>query len=159
MKLIISDASLLRSKQPMAEMLYGLQTQAEETLNLGQFWRTGESSPSARGEEQLDAYMEGLLQPPGICRVDVEDYVGPGRPIVFVSTAADAGAIRLVVSIRDEAGEPVECSEAMQIPGTGTEWGCAVLEPVPSGTLLHVSVKAIDCVGGVRVAHRRLVVP
>ena len=158
MKITIFDPSLLRSPQPMVEMLYRLQTQAEDSVNLGQFWRRQEPTASGQGE-QCEIHMDGLLQPPGIERVDIDDDEGEGEPIIFVSTAGDAGAIKLAMSIRDEAGNPVECSGAIYIPGSGTEWGCSILEPLPPGMLLHVSVTASDCVGGVRVEHRRLVVP
>ena len=158
MKKIIFDPVILQSRQPMVEAIYRLQVQEENCFHSRMLWEDLKKPASLPKQTEYEMYMEHLLQPPDIVRVefDGEEAV---LPIIFISMANNAGSIRLFVCIWDGEGNLMESGRAFYMPGSGTEWGVVIQEPVPSGTTLQVSVKAFDCVGGVRVKHCRFIMP
>jgi hypothetical protein len=156
---VIFDPSLLKSEQPMAEAIYRLQIQ-EENFFFSQSWLGSlMPTPSAPQPVKGEIYMEGLLRPPGIDSVEIDDYEGETDPIVFISADEGVGKIDIFVSVVDEQGKLVESGPAFYIPGSGTEWAFTILEPVPPETPVDVSIHVVDCVGGVRVEHHRLTIP
>lgn len=156
---IIFDPILLDAPHPMAEMLYRLQTQKESSFSARELFRS--QMPSARGRRHYsyEIYHDGLLLPPDILQIDLSDYDGQAGGCIFIAPASDAGSIKVYVSIRGEQGNLIESSRAIPIAPGAQEWGCAAIEPVPSGATVTVSVTAVDCVGGVRVVNRRITVP
>lgn len=154
---VIFDPALLHAEQPMAEVIYQLQSQRES------FFPRNLSGlvPAASTPEPVshEIYMEGLLRPPGIDSVKIEADEDGTDPILFISAAENAGKINIFVSVLDESGNLVTCGPAFYLPGSGTQWAFPILEPVASGIPVHVSIHVIDCVGGVRVDHHRLIVP
>jgi len=153
---VIFDPDLLRSEQTMAEAIYRLRSQGENFIprNLCNLMPT----PSTPELVSLEVSMEGLLRPPVIDFVQIEDD-GRTGPIIFISAAGDAGKINIFVSVLDEGGDVVARGSAFYIPGSGTQWAFVLLEPIASGTLVHVSIHVIDCVGGVRRENYRLTIP
>jgi hypothetical protein len=103
--------------------------------------------------------MIGLLRPPGIASLEIDNYEGETDPIIFISADEGAGKINIFVSVLDDHGKLVASGPAFFIPGSGTEWAFTILEPVPPGTPVDVSIHVTDCVGGVRVEHHRLTIP
>ena len=152
---VIFDPALLQSEQTMAEAIYRLQSQEDHFVpgNLC----SPMPAPPAPERVSLEISMEGLLQPPGIDYVKIE--ADDVSPIVFISTAEDAGKVNVFVSVLDEGGKVLAHGPAFYFPRSGTEWAFAVFEPVPSGTAVRVSIHAIDCTGGVRVETHRLTIP
>lgn len=158
MKKIIFDPVILQSRQPMVEAIYRLQVQEENCFHSRMLWEDLKKPASLPKQTEYEMYMEHLLQPPDIVRVefDGEEAV---LPIIFISMANNAGSIRLFVCIRDGEGNLIDSDRAFYMPGSGTEWGVVIQKPLPPGTELEVSVKAFDCVGGVRVKHCRFILP
>jgi hypothetical protein len=152
---VIFDPALLGSEQPMAEAIYRLQSQGEHFVPRNLCNR--KPALSMPGRVSLEISMEGLLQPPCINYVKIED--DDGSPIVFISTARDAGKLDVFVNVVDEDGNVLGRGPAFYFPGSGTEWAFAVFEPVPSGTAVCISIHVIDCVGGLRVETHRRTVP
>jgi hypothetical protein len=151
----IFDPVLLKSEQPMAEAIYRLQIQEENFFFSRSWLRSLTPAPSAPQPVKGEIYMEGLLRPPGIASVEIED----ADPIIFIFTDEGVGKIDIFVSVRDEQGNVVESGPALYLPGSGTEWAFTILEPVPPGATVDVSITVVDCVGGVRVEHHRLTIP
>jgi hypothetical protein len=157
-KKVIFDHTLLRSKQPMAEAIYRLQTQ-EENFFFSRHWlRSLKPAPPAPKPVNHEVYMDGLLRPPDIDSVKIDDFDGETCPIIFISAAQGVGKVNISVSVLDERGNVVSRGPALYI-GAGTEWAFSLWEPVESGTPVDVSVRVIDCVGGARVEHFRLAIP
>jgi hypothetical protein len=152
---VIFDPALLQSEQTMAEAIYRLQSQEEH------FFPQNLCSPMPAaltpGRVSLEISMEGLLQPPCIDYVKIED--DDGSPIVFISTAGDAGKVNVFVSVLDEGGNVLAHGPAFYFPRSGTEWAFAVFEPIPSGTVVRVAIHVIDCTGGARIETHRLTIP
>jgi hypothetical protein len=156
---VIFDPTLLKSQQPMAEAIYRLQIQ-EENFFFSRSWLRGMlPDPFAPQPVKGEVYMIGLLRPPGIDSVEIENYEGETDPIIFISADEGVGKIDIFVSVVDEQGNLVESGPAFYIPGSGTQWAFTILEPVPPGTPVDVSIHVTDCVGGVRVEHHRLTIP
>ena len=156
---VIFDPTLLKSEQPMAEAIYRLQIQ-EENFFFSRSWLDClMPTPSAPQPVKGEVYMIGLLRPPGIDSVEIDNYEGETDPIIFISADEGVGKIDIFVSVVDEQGKLVESGPALHLPGSGTEWAFTILEPVAPGTPVDVSINVFDCVGGVRAEHHRLTIP
>jgi hypothetical protein len=152
---VIFDHALLQSEQTLAEAIYRLQSQEEHFVprNLCSLL------PTTSERVSFEISMEGLLQPPCIDYVKIEDDDGRTGPIIFISAAGNAGKIDIFVSVLDEGGNVLARGPAFYLPGSGTEWAFAIFEPIPSGTPVHVSIHVMDCVGGVRIETYHLTIP
>ena len=154
---LIFDPALLHAQQTMVEAIYRLQSQQEKFFPRN-LW---ERMPTASTPEPVshEIYMEGLLRPPGIDFVEIEGEEGGTDPILFISAPGDAGKIKIFVSVLDEGGNLVGRGPAFYLPGSGTQWAFPILEPVASGVPVQVSIRVIDCVGGVRIETYRPTIP
>jgi hypothetical protein len=155
---VIFDPTLLKSEQTLAEAIYRLQSQ-EANFFFSRKWCNLTPAPSTPGPVSSEIYLDGLLRPPDFGFVEIDDDEGEMDPIIFITAAEGVGKIDIFVCVLDEDGNVVARGPAFYIPGSGTEWGFAIEEPVASGAPVHVSIHAFDCVGGVRVGHYDLTIP
>ena len=158
MKKTIFDSTLLKSPQPMAEMIYRLQTRRDSFFSArGLFGDQTPSQPSGK-PQSYELYLDGLLEPPTMDWIDLSEYDGQAGGLIYMAPAPDAGSIRIFVSIRDDRGNVIESSQALLVSRVEEQWCFPAMESIPSGTPVTISIIAVDCVGRVRVQNRRMIV-
>jgi hypothetical protein len=159
MRKVIFDPAILKSQQPMAEMMYRLQTQRDSFFSGRGLFGDGTPSQPKGKSQSYELYLDGLLEPPTLQWVDLSEYDGQAGSFIFMAPAPGAGSIRVFVSIRDNMGNVIESSRALLVSRLEEQWCFPAMESIPSGMPITISIIAVDCVGGVRVQNRSMIVP
>jgi hypothetical protein len=110
-----------------------------------------QASWQPKDRSALASMKAGLLAAPAILLLDVSAYDGQASDFIQIATCDEFGVDAVHVSICDEHGNLIEDDYALENPDFTDHWVYFANVPVPAGTRVTISARAMDALGAVGI--------